>query len=218
MRKWQLVLGVITVMAFVLPACREAFAHTKAAAKPKAQESCGFVTNIYGQRLSWKGQVPVVLHLHESVPENVIPALKRALDTWAIILGRPIFQLAPERIKGPKGIETLKDGRNTIYYYQAGEWRDHRENQAKTYISWVHNEIKEADMLINAQDYHFSLAGFPKANEVDLESVFVHELGHVLGLDHEDQRTSVMATWLRDGETRRSIGSRDKEAVACEYM
>ena len=52
---------------------------------------------------------------------------------------------------------------------------------------------------------------------VNLESLLIHELGHVLGLKHIDGTSSVMATYLALQVKRESLFAPDKEALACEY-
>ena len=177
-----------------------------------------FVTNIYGETLSWKGQLPIVFQIHESVPQNMRPVIQRAMDTWEESLGKKVFLIQEGQVVGSKAETDLRDNKNTIYNFQASEWTGASEDQAKTLISWVGSQIQEADILINSQNHNFYLGqGYFRPEQIDLQSTMVHELGHVLGLNHIDSRPSSMSTWLGKGETRRALFKEDVAAVLSEY-
>ena len=47
-------------------------------------------------------------------------------------------------------------------------------------------------------------------NEIDIESVLLHEMGHCLGLSHDDKSSSVMQASITTGSTaKRVLGPRD---------
>ena len=84
-------------------------------------------------------------------------------------------------------------------------------------ISWVGSQIKQANILINADNMKFYSEMATGLSQVDLESVILHELGHVLGLKHNDQRQGVMASYLKENSERRKILTADLDSVRCEY-
>ena len=53
--------------------------------------------------------------------------------------------------------------------------------------------------------------------DVHLESLLIHELGHVLGLKHKDSGDSVMATYLSSLTMRNDIPEKDIDDLKCEY-
>eukprot|EP00257_Ricinus_communis_P012138 XP_002533939.2 metalloendoproteinase 3-MMP [Ricinus communis] len=57
----------------------------------------------------------------------------------------------------------------------------------------------------------------PEANEVDLESVAVHEIGHLLGLHHSDDPNAVMYATFRYGITKRDLDSDDVQGIRALY-
>lgn len=188
------------------------------ACAPKTQNECGFVQNPKGERISWKGRLPIVLKLHNSVPEEHEEAIKNSADTWNEALKRRVFVLDTEsRVGGPN--QTGKDTENVIYFYDNWE-PERKDEQARTAIYWKGDLIEEADIRVNARDFKFYIQQEGKASPMDkvnMEALILHELGHVLGLRHQDIEPSVMATHLRNGADRVSLSSYDVKTVQCEY-
>ncbi len=182
--------------------------------KLEPEESCNFVQNSQMQRVSWKGQFPIEIYIHESVPESYFNAIKSAMAQWEYKLNRPLFKIVGV-LNGPND-GGLKDGRSVIYYMTEWEKEQPRE-QARTTIHWLGDMITEADMKIDASNFKFFSGDEPENSKVDMESLIVHELGHVLGLQHNDEAPSVMATTLANAMIRRTPKAADVASVQCEY-
>ena len=154
------------------------------------------------------------LYIHESVPTKYREAVTKALNRWDQALGsRPIFQVAGVINQGS---EPVQDRVSVIY------WRDKWDGQkageqARTTVFWKGNQILEADVQINGQDFSFFWDNQALSGAVDVESLFVHEFGHVLGLAHSASEGSVMATRLASGVLRRSPSKTDLDSLRCEY-
>jgi hypothetical protein len=185
---------------------------------PQTSESCGFTQNIYGERISWKSEKVITFVLHESVPMKAIPAIQRAMQTWDKTLGRKVFELVPAA-GGSSDKIAKKDHQNVIYWFGAGEW-DHakKEEQARTHVYWEGAQIIEADMRINSDTVSYYFDKPLEAGQVDLESVILHELGHVLGFAHQDSRVSIMESVLPVQTERRDLFKEDVDSVKCEYF
>lgn len=198
MKKWIVLLLIV-------------FLGTSCSQKQEPQESCNFVQNSSVQRVSWKDAVPVHLYVHSSFPSQYLPALRSAMVQWEKALGRPLVRDA-----GVVGAENApaRDGVSGIYWLNT--WEDEKPGeQARTTIYWEANRIKEADIKINAKNFEYSLQ--PDGTKVDIESLLVHEIGHVLGLQHNTESGSVMALVLDNGELRRSPAPADVASLKCEY-
>jgi hypothetical protein len=180
----------------------------------KAQDDCGFVQNVYGERISWKGKTPIVIHVHESYPPQFNAALESAMKRWETAVGHPLFQLGSYGVKGP--LTPRQDGTNLIYMMNT--WEDDKTSeQARTSVYWVGDTIKEADIRLNGKNFTF-YSDKPSSNsDVHLESILVHELGHVFGLKHKDGAGSVMATYLASMSVRTGIANTDLNSMRCEY-
>ncbi|MFP5518736.1 MAG: matrixin family metalloprotease [Bdellovibrionia bacterium] len=197
-----LLLGSLVLASLFLKACA-----------PKAQEDCGFLQNVYGERISWKSSVPVTIELHESVPDSYIPAIVASLNEWEVNAGRRLFNLVTSpRVRGPQNPQ--KDGRNIIYFMSS--WESNRvSEQGRTNLYWVGDEIKEADIRINNSGTYSFYYG--SGSGVNFQALMTHELGHVLGLKHRDSGGSVMGTYLANNVDRVALAETDSVALSCEY-
>jgi hypothetical protein len=208
------VLGVIMLLsALWLTACGQTLAD---AMNPSfdPENDCGFVQNIQGQRISWKSNLPVRIAIHSSVPSQFYPALEAAMRKWETATGRPMFQIVSYNVQGP--LAPRQDGVSLIYWMNT--WESNRASeQARASVYWVGDEIREADIRINAKDFSYYVNQPTSGRDVHLESLVVHELGHVLGLKHKDTGGSVMATYLPSSTNRASVSKSDVESVRCEY-
>lgn len=194
---------------------------------PKKQEDCGFVQNIYGQRISWKVKNTIPLVIHASVPAQLRPAIYRAAATWEIQAGRKLFEISEDSSK----ISDLpaRDQKNGIYFLSNWE-SDRSSEQGRTSVFWTGDEIQEADIRINAADFSYYdknpkvLVGslnLGKNQSVtdgyNFEALMLHELGHFLGLKHREDQGTVMATYLAAFVNRTQLSATDQGSITCEY-
>jgi hypothetical protein len=199
-----LVAILAVVLALSIQAC---------APKYKAQDDCHFVQNVYGERISWKKNVPVTLFVHSSFPAKYMGAIESAMKDWEDRIGHPLFKLGGTT-GGP--LEPRQDGASVIYWMSAWE-ADRASEQARTSVYWVGDEIREADIRINDKNFDFFWNDESSSGKVHIESLLIHELGHVLGLKHNDTSPSVMGTFLASGTKRDKIPDGDMDALKCEY-
>lgn len=180
---------------------------------PKSQEDCGYVQNVYGERISWKRDVPVTMNIHQSVPTQFRDAIYSAAQKWNAAEGREIIRIG--QVVGGPG-EAQKDNINVIYMNST--WDQSRASeQARTSVYWVGNRIQEADIRINDQNFNFYWQGSTQTQGVNIEALVLHELGHLLGLKHKDEAASVMQTYLANNTDRVQVGSLDLASLKCEY-
>ena len=177
-----------------------------------AQESCNFVQNSEGQRVSWGGGSKVSFYVDQSVPTQYYAPIQAAADSWNQKLGHQQIQIAgwTQKSGAPS-----QDGLNVIYFLNT--WEANLTNeQARTTIYWSANRITEADILVDAKNFTFSISdGTP--GEVDFQSLLVHEFGHAMGLKHVTSVSSVMVPTLAYDFLRRTPQQLDLKSLKCEY-
>lgn len=161
---------------------------------------------------------PIILYRHDSFPQEYAPALEKAISAWEAGTRKKLFQLSTEVIS-TAAIPTEPDGKYVIYWQKEWSTNPSEIEQGRTYIYENNEVIVEADILINAsmKDFSFFLDTPNNANEVHLESVFIHELGHVLGLEHTLSQTSVMYTHLKANDVRNQIPDEDLNKLKCFF-
>jgi len=169
------------------------------------------------QRVSWGSQTPVVLYVDSSVPSEFFGAIQASVNTWNQSLGREVLKIGGWSSAYPT---ERQDGVNVIYFKR--NWSESLSNkQAITTIHWAGDRIFEADIAVNGNPSHFEYfwGTEPVPRRVDFESLLLHELGHVLGLDHPkvELQGTVMAQRLMDTTTRRNPIATDVADLKCEY-
>ena len=204
MSQRSFLLPTLVILSFVLQACSR---------KMDPQPPCDFVQNADQQRVSWRKNTTVKLYLHSSIPVEAYAAIDRAVAEFNAKLGPDTFRIIARGVSGD--LVPAKDGYSMIYWFDA--WDADRPNeQARTTIYWTGSEIFEADMRINGT-FDYSFDSGPNISGIDLESLVVHELGHVLGLAHNATSGSIMSTTLDVGQERRKLSDLDTVNLQCEY-
>jgi hypothetical protein len=176
----------------------------------KPEEACNFVQNSEAHRVSWEDTTPAPLWIDSSVPSQYIPQIQDAVAQWNHTRGRELIRVMGQRELG----EPATDGVSGVYWM--ADWETTRRyEQARTTVYWAGDRIYEADIRVNARDFKYATTEI--AGTIDVESLLVHELGHVLGLAHNEESGSVMAKALPDATERRNPGAVDISSLQCEY-
>jgi hypothetical protein len=120
--------------------------------------------------------------------------VNNAMALWNPYPGRVMLVSVPE----PGGC-SYNDGRNDICWRTEAQEPDLIDAVAITY-RWINplaERVREADLVVNSDLEWDSYRG-PRCDDsgcrsaYDLRRVLLHELGHVLGLDHERRFPSIM--------------------------
>lgn len=171
-----------------------------------AEESCGYVQNSYGQRVSWKGALPIPIVIDVSFPTAHEPILFAAAKQWEDAAGKTLFQFSRSPIHETNSISWLTS------------WDSEQRNlQAVTSLRWYRNTLIDARIKIDAEYYNFYTNTPNSDADVHLQSLLIHELGHVLGLKHKTVSPTVMWATLRGKTVREELSATDIQSLKCEY-
>ncbi len=179
--------------------------------EPSLKQCNGFANNSFGQQLFWQPKFPIKILVNESIPVELRDSVLTAIKQWNDATQFEVFVVEPiiDQSTGPN-----EDKKNIIYWQTS--WDETKKDlQASTSLYWSGHETREADILLNAK--YFKISNNPSVDEIDFQSLLVHELGHVFGLGHIDDKGSVMISNLAFGEKRRQPSDGDIKNLSCRY-
>ena len=133
-------------------------------------------------------------------------------------LGR-ISPLPPPPAPGAS-LPCQQDGRNSVGFYPTdclGAWPP--EVLAVT-LGWFNADsghIGEMDVLFNVHESWDTYAGSPRPAGVDFHRVALHELGHVLGLDHPNDHGQTVAAIMNSRPNRERLQPDDRAGIRAIY-
>ncbi len=136
-------------------------------------------------------------------------AVTRAFDTWVRHSGSEVYS-------GYRGLTTVNqaadDGINAVF------WSATLPQGCETYgaCAVAYDEPDEFDIVFN-DNHHWSLNPASGSQSYDIESVTLHEVGHVLGLAHHGDSNQVMAPSIMPGQQKRALAVGDQNGVRFLY-
>jgi hypothetical protein len=144
----------------------------------------------------------------------------RVVARWAAHLPAELgLELAPPE---DPGMPTEHDGLNVVRWVTDPDDPDYEpEALATTMITYTTRSgiILDADIVINAVDNRWTIVEGDCDGGYDLENALTHELGHLLGLDHETgRRDATMYPTMRACDTdKRELSDDDIAGVQTLY-
>ena len=198
----------------------------------ESEKEVKYVDNAHNEsfgELRWStNDLPITIQVPSSYQDTqaVVDAFENAVGVWNDALGFNALELNFEgvdvSIGKPLPLQSntfLDDGIFSLIF--PSNWFDDIENGvlALTSFSYRDNQILHADIIFNNQYFNFSTS--PSGNQLDIESVLIHELGHLLGLSHVevgDDPNSVMNPRLRSGDLKRILSNQDIQTIQERYV
>lgn len=90
-----------------------------------AEESCGYVQNEFGERVSWKSNLPVNMYIDSSVPDDMAESIKSAANKWSKAAGKNLFNF--QMAAKANSITPSIDKVNSIYWSKV--WDANKSSQ-----------------------------------------------------------------------------------------
>jgi hypothetical protein len=206
---FRAVLAALVAVIFAALGCGKGFEAERIAGPLEA--SCGFVQSSSGARVSWKNKLPVKVYISSSWPKEYVNVVKRAAQDWNEATSRDLIEVA----SGTPSDSPSKDKKNGIYWLKT--WSaSRRTEQAQTTLYYNQGVPYDGDIKVDA--YFFTYYdNDPDRGEYHLESLLIHEMGHLLGLAHAYSAGTVMYPYLYPYDVRTKITDNDLKSISCEY-
>jgi hypothetical protein len=217
-----------TLAALLLALSAPASAYQVYTTESQGQSAPPSCTLEQPRKLQWM-QSTVGWHL-EPAPEAQIDrelaksAVAASFDTWnqGPDCDQPelVYQGAPLRAEAAFDSGDMDANENAVVWVTSG-WDKPGGVLALTTLTFstCSGEIVDADIEINAVHFTFSATAVPPSGAVDLRNTLTHEVGHLLGLDHElDDAAATMYVNAGQGETsKRDLEADDVAGLCCVY-
>jgi len=179
--------------------------------------------------------LPIAYKFAQDMNDSQKAALQKAMRTWEKVTGKKLFKLngidmGKTGDSFPDLYSSLADGING--HYLDNNWKKTSKPVvvlATTIWDTVNGEgavISGADIRFNAENYNIGdslmLTNIDGKQIVDMESLALHELGHLLGLAHVDadhDPASIMnpRLYIGEGLTSRKVSRGDIERIQQIY-
>ena len=190
-------------------------------------------------RRGWGQNLPIPFQFSTEMDQNLRQHMLSAMSTWEKAVGKKLFRQLPHSDPQtgddfPQLYSSLSDMING--HYITHDW--HKTTKSRDVIattiwdSTTHPQnptepvINKADILFNFRDYNigdsFTLLEEDSRVVVDMESLALHELGHLLGLAHIGENIdphSIMnpALLIGEGLASRKVSRGDIERIQKIY-
>lgn len=174
--------------------------------------------------LFWRA-LAVPLTFDATLSADVAPAVARtALDasvaTWNGV-GCAYLKLTDAGTTTAPVIGYQRSGPNTnlVTWLESG-WTQSAAAIAATLTTFecASGKLVDADVLFNGEGFTFSAAPLGLPTTADIENTFTHELGHLVGFDHNPDPTSTMYAEAAPGEiVKRDLTADDAAGMCAVY-
>lgn len=181
----------------------------------------------------WNNQ-PIPFRFGKDLTEQQKIHLMASMERWEWAVGKKIFQYSGEH-SGVTG-DTFKDlysslNDNVNGHYMDDHWsKTGKSDNVLATTIWNNSTdvsiIAKSDIRFNSEHYtigdSLTIKAAPNKEVVDMQSLSLHELGHLLGLTHVDEDVdslSIMnpSLFIGEGLTSRALSRGDIERIQTIY-
>ncbi|KAG8477261.1 hypothetical protein CXB51_030424 [Gossypium anomalum] len=133
--------------------------------------------------------------------QQLRPIIIRAFNTWAVVSNFTFREANPSDIvmgfhRGFHGDNYPFDGPGNVL---------------------AHAFAPRNGRLHYDADENWSTNNVIRLNQIDLETIAIHEIGHILGLGHSQDPNAIMYAYYRPGTIKRNLGQDDIDGIRALY-
>lgn len=217
---------------------------TETSKQPSSANSDKIASELVGVHSAsgWAKSLPIRFKTSSEISDSVVTSLREAMVTWEKAVGMQLFTYDGVEQKNGSDFKNMYDplSDRTNGHYFDFNWTkntfDPEQGKSKSSMVlataiWKNDKndasvITDADIRYNSEFYKFgnTLNEFSEAKRiiVDMQSLALHELGHLLGLKHIDvelDKHSVMnpALFIGEGLITRHLSLGDIQRIRQIY-
>ena len=135
-------------------------------------------------------RIPFVLHAAGSddlSPAQTHALIRESFQVWSDVATARVDFV--DQGTTDSSVPRPRDGRNLIYFDETGRYLDAPPATGVIALTRIQSHfstgyITDADIIFNGRDFRFSASDDDGGRLVNLKDVAIHEIGHLLGLEH----------------------------------
>lgn len=159
----------------------------------------------------------------QSLPDDVeAQIIQQAFQVWSNVDCARLTFRYEGLIDNPRIASSLtgNNQNHVLWVRSPANWPFPSNAIAVTKLTWVEETgaLQDADIAFRDFDIKWSTEEIPKAGHHDLLNTAVHEVGHLLGLEHTPVSSATMYAEAPEEETqKRDLASDDREGICFLY-